>query len=82
MKIVSEVNIPSRPRTIWKRPCKHCPSAHFPPDPESLQMTQFYKAGEITVWEAIFPCAWRPQKMCKGVCDVMGITEKHLHKED
>lgn len=68
-------------KTIWKNPCKKCPSAHYPPDPEALDMDQFYKNGEITLRQLIFPCAWRPQKFCKGICDRNGVTEEQIKKE-
>jgi hypothetical protein len=27
---------------------------------------------------AIFPCAWRPEKFCKGVCEVMEVTQRDI----
>ncbi len=69
---------PARPRVIWKRPCGKCPSAHYPPDPEAIDMAAWYRAGKIEAQEAVFPCAWRPKKICKGVADFCGVTEKDL----
>lgn len=63
---------------IWKEPCPNCPSAHHEPDPEALQIERWYKNGEVGLEVAIFPCAWRPQKYCKGVCDKMGVVEKQI----
>jgi len=68
----------SPPRRIWRKPCVKCPSAHYPPDPESEDMERMYKSGAITVWDATFQCAWRPGKMCKGLCDRLGITVSDL----
>jgi len=67
-----------RPKTIWKKPCVKCPSAHYPPDPESLDYKKFYEAGELPASECVFTCAWRPGKLCRGVCDYLGVTEKDL----
>lgn len=66
------------PRKIWRRPCPNCPSM-LPDDPESAEMKIWYKEGKISVWDAIFPCAWRSMKMCHGVCKGSGITEEDLH---
>ena len=70
---------PDRPCEIHKAPCKHCPSAaatrsgHH--DPESLD----YKAAPRDVQiESVFPCGWRPEKMCKGYSDWLGVTESDL----
>ncbi len=63
---------------IWRTPCKNCPSAHYEPDPEAIEMERWYKNGEIDLKIAIFPCAWRPTKYCKGVCDKMGVVEKQI----
>lgn len=58
-----------RPNEVWESPCKKCPSAHYPPDPESIDMLKAFKQGDITFEEYTFPCAWRPEKLCKGVVD-------------
>lgn len=62
------------PTAIWKSPCKFCPSAYGSSDPEAQDMERWFKDGSITWRDAIFPCAWRPTKFCKGVCDRMGIA--------
>lgn len=41
-------------------------------------MKAAYQRGEIGVHDAVFPCAWRPEAMCKGVCDDVGVTEGDL----
>jgi hypothetical protein len=67
-----------RPTEIWDLPCERCPSAHYPPDSESADYKKFYEAGELPAGECVFPCAWRPEKLCRGVCDYLGVTEKDL----
>lgn len=62
---------------IHDHPCAHCPSAHFPPDPESLD---YLKASHRFRVEGAFPCAWRPDKYCRGYCDKMGVTAEDLAK--
>lgn len=64
-------------RQIWKRPCKHCPSMGVD-DPESRDIRELYWAGAIPVWDAIFRCAWRREKLCYGVCKNAGVTEADL----
>jgi hypothetical protein len=61
--------------TIHKAPCKHCPSAHYPPDPESLDVQTWPRQHQR---EALFVCGWRPDKLCKGQCDELGFTEAEL----
>jgi len=57
----------TRPTTAWKKPCANCPSMR-PPDPEAMDMEELFRQGEITFEEATFPCAWRPKKLCYGIC--------------
>lgn len=64
-----------RPLTIHKQPCPKCPSAHYPPDPESLDVQTWPRAAQR---DALFPCGWRPDKLCKGQCDELGFTEADL----
>lgn len=64
--------------SIHRSPCKRCPSAHYPADSEAEDIKDMYAKGEITARESVFPCAWRPNKICKGVCDYHGIGEKDL----
>lgn len=76
--IIPPVYVAERPTTIHKKPCAHCPSAHFPPDPESADIkANWSRAAQIDV---VFPCAWRPDAMCRGVCDDLNITEEDLRK--
>lgn len=57
------------PTKIHRYPCKHCPTAHYPPDEENEQIKEWVRSGEMKIEEAIFPCAWRPWKLCKGQND-------------
>ncbi len=66
---------PERPKLIHMAPCKDCPSAHHAPDPEALDYLTYPRAVQV---ESCFPCAWRPQKLCKGYCDFLGVTEAEL----
>jgi hypothetical protein len=73
---LSALQLPERPKEIHRNPCKHCPSAHYPPDPEALDTLDYPRDLQI---KSVFPCAWRPQKMCKGVCDFLSVTEEDLN---
>ena len=55
--------------------CKNCPSAHFPPDPECIEISTW--PHELKVQTA-FPCGWNQKRYCKGYCDQMGISETDL----
>lgn len=68
-----------RPREIHRHPCARCPSAHYPPDPQALDYLTAPR--EVQLREGIFPCAWRPEKLCKGVCDRLGVREEDLMSE-
>lgn len=64
---------------IHRAPCQHCPSAHHPPDPELLDCRAYPK--EIRVAHHLFVCAWRPTKVCKGLCDFLGVTEADVRRQ-
>ena len=61
---------------IHDEPCPKCPTAHYPPDPESADIEAWVKAGKQPAGAWVFPCAWRREKLCKGICDYLGFTEK------
>ncbi len=65
-----------RPVEIWKQPCPNCPSTKGP-DPESEDIKTWSKKARI---ETVFRCALRTEKMCKGYCDEMGVTEEDLRE--
>jgi len=59
--------------------CPNCPSkwgeihGH---DPETLDML-----GWPDRHLQVFPCAWRPEKLCRGICDLFGY-DKEKHGEE
>lgn len=57
--------------------CKNCPSKWHPQDPEAAGI-EALPDGERQKY--VFPCAWRREKLCKGVCEVLGFDpDKHGH---
>lgn len=75
MKIPKAIDPGEVPRRIHQAPCVHCPSAHHPPDPESLDIAALPKEDRI---RHVFRCAWRHDALCKGACDQLGVTEADL----
>lgn len=73
---------PDRRRVIHKVPCKNCPSAigmnRGEEDPESKEIKEGFSKGMI-VNEVLFVCAWRPSKLCKGLCDYMEVTQEDIN---
>jgi hypothetical protein len=59
----------TRPVEVHLTYCPNCPSHHGPSDPEADDIRQGVRAGLINPHDAVFPCAWRPKKLCRGVCD-------------
>lgn len=51
---------------IHDEPCRNCPSAHYPPDPEARDIMEWPEAERL---KTAFPCAWRPDKLCRGYWD-------------
>jgi hypothetical protein len=60
---------------IHTHPCKRCPSAHYPPDPEALDYLAASRADQVG---SVFRCGWRNDKACKGYCDFLGVTDEDL----
>lgn len=58
--------------------CKNCPSAHFPPDPEVLDIQKWPHPERV---KTAFPCGWNGKRYCKGYCDQMGISDADLSRE-
>lgn len=75
-KLIPLVEIRPRPRAIHTSPCVNCPSAHFPPDPECVDIKEH--CDRATQLDSVFTCAWREGKLCKGYCDYLNITEADL----
>jgi hypothetical protein len=70
------------PKAIHARPCKHCPSAIGEKLGQHDEEATDYKAAPRDVQlESAFPCGWRPEKLCKGYCDFLGITERDMEVE-
>lgn len=72
---------PDRHKIIHKGCCKYCPSninnLNAIIDPESAEIKTYRK--ETIAKEYLFVCAWRPDKLCKGNCDEMGIDQNYLN---
>lgn len=55
--------------------CPKCPSHRYPSDPESEDIEQLPEGIRQMF---VFPCAWRNEKLCKGVCEKLNYIEsKH-----
>jgi hypothetical protein len=79
-----DVKFPNRHKEIHKSCCKNCPSKQTRlkgiEDVESKEMKDSYnKAGLIQ--ECLFVCAWRNNKLCKGICDYFDITQEDINKQ-
>lgn len=70
-----EVMYPNRHREIHKVHCNGCPSS-FGMDEESEDISKYPK--ELIAKEFLFVCYQRQSKLCKGLCDNMGIDEEYL----
>jgi len=71
---------PNRRREIHDNYCEKCPS-HWSvlnghSDPETEKMKELSKEAKIQ--EGLFLCAWRPNKLCKGICEALEITKEDL----
>lgn len=55
---------------IHNSPCKYCPSTKGS-DPESDDLKNH--VDKDLRYLLAFPCAWRPEKRCKGLCDFLEI---------
>lgn len=68
------------PTEIHKACCKRCPTnqnkVNGTVDPESTEIKTYPK--DLIVKEFLFVCAWRPDKLCKGLCDYFEIDEKFI----
>lgn len=74
-----ENKYPNRHKEIHRVPCKNCPSVvnkvNGVIDPENEEVKLFPREEQI---KTVFPCGWRPSKLCKGYCDDFSIKEKDL----
>ncbi len=82
MKIIPPLKaLPPRPTEIHDAPCERCPSAMNAREGLKDEESEDYKAAprEIQI-ESCFPCAWRPEKLCKEYCDFLSVTREDLAK--
>ena len=66
------------PRAIHLHPCARCPADHgsrLGHDPEAQDLIAAPRALQL---ESVFRCSWRPEKLCKGWCDAVGVSESDL----
>jgi hypothetical protein len=68
----------AKPQGIWKRPCSFCPAAHYDHTPDTLDMLEWYKKGDVTFEEAAFVCTMRPQKYCRGICNALKNVQREV----
>jgi len=66
--------------TIHKGCCKHCPSASPYKCQEEIDMDNDIRpmGKRMIALEILFACAWRPTKLCKGICDTFEIDQAFL----
>jgi hypothetical protein len=68
------LSIEARPTRIHTEPCERCPSANYPMDPQVSDIKNLW--SRVDQLESVFPCAWRPEKLCKGYCDLLNVKEE------
>jgi len=73
---------PNRHKVIHKVACDGCPSEQDKKlgilDPESEEIKTFDK--ELIAKEFLFVCYKRNSRLCKGLCDNMGIDQQYLNE--
>lgn len=77
-----DLKYPNRHKDIHKGCCKYCPSNNNRKsgiiDPETEDFKKLPK--DIIATKYVFVCAWRPNKLCKGLCDNFDIDEEFIKK--
>ena len=68
--------IEKTPTHVHETYCKNCPS-FYGSDPESEDIARLPDGIRQAY---VFPCAWRSEALCKGVCENLGYIESD-HKE-
>lgn len=63
-----------RTYNVMPKACKHCPSAHFPPDPESEDIRDHFSRSEQL--DTLFACGWGDGRLCRGYCDFLNVTDE------
>lgn len=69
-----------RPTLVHEDACERCPSTHYPNDPEADAVKEAVSAGLVDKRHYVFPCAWRPDKICKGIADQLNYIGRPLCK--
>jgi len=74
-RIIKPIKIRKEKRitVIHSTYCKYCPTKHFPADEESKMIASM---PDGIKQKHVFPCGWRPNKLCRGVCDELDYDEK------
>ncbi len=73
---------------IYSKPCPKCPSNRllsdgtYETDPESQDILNFCASGLISEEDALFVCAWRRKKICKGLWDRYQDVKKMRNLND
>jgi len=65
-------------KKIYNTCCMECPINNQGPDQECRDIKKLPK--EIIAKEFLFVCFKRQKKLCKGLCEYMGIDEDFLEK--
>lgn len=60
---------------IHKNACKNCPSKSGH-DPETEDISKWDRSEQL---KTVFNCAWRLEKLCKGYCDLMKISQEDIN---
>ncbi len=58
---------PPQAPQVHSHPCTHCPSEWHERDPEAQDMLDACVSGKLTESEFLFKCAWRNEKICRGL---------------
>lgn len=79
-KYFEELNkkFPDRRKVIHKKCCKYCPSNTNISDPETEEYKKLPK--DVLIKEYVFVCAWRQNKLCKGICNQFDIDQEAINK--
>lgn len=54
--------------------CPNCPTHNGPEDEEAASIRAGVEQGFIDPCDAVFPCGWRPRKLCRGICESLGVV--------
>jgi hypothetical protein len=64
-------------KKCYLKPCKHCPSHNYEPDPESIDV----KNDDSCPWEEkVFLCDWRRRGICTGIAKYISGLEPWKEK--